>query len=376
MTTYRPVEDRISSWLVAEAPDQLPDRVLQATFERTRPIRQQRTLPRWTTLRLGNAWRLAGAAALIAVVLAVVVLPRNETVGPPSSTPSPSPDLRSLVPVSLAGQIAFERTVDLNTDIYVMNVDRSGLVRLTNDQEVDAEPAWSPDGSRIAFTRGSRTSGVEPREALDDTGRDVFVMNADGTGEVRITTTDEAEASPAFSPDGSRLVFVRYSAPTRFDLYVIDVDGSNERQVLHRTRPFITGPVWSSDGQSLFYNVDDSTDGGEIDVARLDLRTGATTLVTTRAGDDSTFALSPDGSTIAFQSDRDIGGMWLMDTDGSNVRHLTGSWEQGLPLSWSPDGQWLVYTGVDRWLYLVSAAGGDPIEWTEGGPSVAWRPQP
>jgi Tol biopolymer transport system component len=377
MTRDRSVDQRISDWLHEEAPDQLPDRVLQATFERTSASRQRRTLLGWRHLpmnRIGPGLIAVGAAAIVVLTVGVALLPRsNPSVGggssaPPSGTPASSPSPSSnpsptLSPISLTGQIAFERTVDGNTDIYLMNLDRTGLLRLTDDPAKDGEPSWSADGRQIAFTRGS---GDE---------RDVYLMNADGSGEVRLTSSVEGEEGPSFSFDGSQVAFLRYQDPTFFDLFVIDVDGSNERRVYHREGPYAAHPVWSLDGRALYFNIDGAA-GGKLDVARLDISSGDLTLLTDFDGDDSTFALSRDGSTIAFQSDRSPGGIFLMNADGTNVRHLlTGARDKGYPLSWSPDGHHLAYW-QDGWLYLVPSSGGEPVKWTEGDGSVAWRPAP
>ena len=136
---------------------------------------------------------------------------------------------------------------------------------------------------------------------------------------------------------------------------------------------YADGPQWPPDGQTLYFTQDPDPAGG-MDVVRLDLTTGVVTTIAAGPGDDSETAISPDGSTIAFQGDRDPGGIFLMDADGSNVRHVTGSWTDGSPISWSPDGQRLVYSLPDGWLYLVRTDGSEVIKWTEGGLGVAWRP--
>src|SRR6185503_13314557 len=81
------------------------------------------------------------------------------------------------------GRIAFTSNRDGNDEIYVMNADGTGVVRLTNDPAIDQQPAWSPDGSRIAF--------VSNRGGKFDT----YLMNADGTGVTRLTTTTTQSGS-------------------------------------------------------------------------------------------------------------------------------------------------------------------------------------
>jgi Tol biopolymer transport system component len=368
MTRDRSVDERISAWLQDEAPDQLPDRVLQATFERTRPTRQRRTIFGWRPSpmsRLTTGLIAVGAAAIAIVVIGVALRPAQPSVGGPSPSPTLAPSgtaAESLPPITLTGQIVFQRTVDGNADLYMMNLDRSGLVRLTDDPEIDSDPSWSPDGRQIAFTRGANE------------GRDVFVMNADGSGEVQLTETAEGEESPSFSPDGSEIAFLRYVDPTYFDFFLISVDGSNERRVYHQDGPYAAHPIWATDGRALYFNIDTSP-ATHLDIARLEFATGGVTRIADDSLDDSTFALSRDGSTIAFQSDRDPGGIFLMDTDGMNVRHVIGGWDKGYPLAWAPDGNHLVYN-VTGGIYVVSIDTGDAVKWTDGGLGVAWRPQP
>jgi len=78
---------------------------------------------------------------------------------------------------------------------------------------------------------------------------------------------------------------------------------------------------------------------------------------------------------IAFQSDRDSGGLFIMASDGSGVTHVTGSWTKGYGMSWGPDGDRLMFEDPDGWLYLVRTDGTELTRWAEGR-SPAWRPVP
>src|SRR5207248_3000848 len=95
-----------------------------------------------------------------------------------------------------AGQIAFTSGRDGNDEIYVMNADGSGQVNLTNNPALDQVPAWSPDGSKIAFTSG--------RDGNDE----IYVMNADGSSQVNLTNTPGYDEVPLWSPDGTKIVFL------------------------------------------------------------------------------------------------------------------------------------------------------------------------
>jgi Tol biopolymer transport system component len=94
-----------------------------------------------------------------------------------------------------------------------MDTNYSFLTQVTAAQREDAWPAWSPDGARLAF--------VSDR----DSNREIYLANADGTGQTRLTNDPNPDLSPEWSPDGSRLAFVRYRSGRR-DIYVMNVDGS------------------------------------------------------------------------------------------------------------------------------------------------------
>lgn len=121
-------------------------------------------------------------------------------------------------------RILFHTFRDGNTEIYVMNADGSGQTNLTQNAAEDSDPAWSPDGSRIAF------------HSDRDGNWEIYVMNADGTGTTRLTNDPARDCAPAWSPNGDRIAFGRQdtgscgdggATPRAEDIYLIDPDGSN-----------------------------------------------------------------------------------------------------------------------------------------------------
>ena len=106
---------------------------------------------------------------------------------------TPSNSLASWSPDGL--RIAFASAREGTSDIFVMNKDGSNQIRLTEDPADDAFPAWSPDGSRIAFA------------STRDGGSEIYVMNEDGSDQFRLTSSPGGDISPAWSPDSARITF-------------------------------------------------------------------------------------------------------------------------------------------------------------------------
>lgn len=136
-------------------------------------------------------------------------------------------------------KIAFVSTRDTNPQIYVMEPNGTNVVRLTHSSGVDAQPAWSPDGTRIAF-------------ATDRDGNDeIYVMNADGTNPTNLTNAESIDVLPAWSPDSSKIAFQSDRA-IDFAVWVMNADGSNPVQ-LASSSPRSGAPSWSPDGTRILY---------------------------------------------------------------------------------------------------------------------------
>jgi Tol biopolymer transport system component len=229
--------------------------------------------------------------------------------------PGISPDGRHIAFV--AGVV--DRTIDQYVPrLFVMNADGSGKrqvpIRLAA-AETWPHPDWSPDGSTIIFSGGTQGKEVDH----------IYSVKPDGSALKQLTSGPDS--GPAWSPDGKRVAFVRYRYASRlgFDLFVMNADGSNQHKL---TAGF--EPDWSPDGKSIAF---DDTGGIEVinpDGAGLHLLLG-------RA---SRPEWSPDGKKIAYsfgQIGEPTNGIYTMNADGSGKRQLThlafGSVDS---ISWQP----------------------------------------
>lgn len=226
-------------------------------------------------------------------------------------------------------QIAFDSVGTSRRAIYVVGVDGSSIRRLTDAQGSDSYPAWSPDGQTVAFMR-------------EEAGNfDVYVIGADGSGERRITDSDALDGYPAFTPNGSSITFVSERDGT-LRLWSVGVEGSDPT-LLSEVQVVAERPSWFPDGSRLAFTSD--RDGGDPEIYTMAADGTDLVRITEREGIDGEAAVSPDGSAIAFASDRaGIPAVYVMDIDGSDVRKLTSGFLAVTP-AWSPDGTEIAYVG-------------------------------
>jgi len=159
--------------------------------------------------------------------------------------------------------LVFTSTRDGDLDIYTMNVDGTNVRRLTNTEGYDGGPFFSPDGTRIVY-RASRPASAEAaadyRALLSEglvrpSDLEIWMMNADGSGQRQVTALGGANFAPFFHPDGQRVIFSSNHHNPRgrnFDLFIVNLDGSGLVQVT-MDDDFDGFPMFSPDGRQLVF---------------------------------------------------------------------------------------------------------------------------
>jgi len=239
------------------------------------------------------------------------------------------------------GQIGFVSTRDGNYEIYRVNVDGTELINLTNNSALDYYPAWSPDGSTIAFNSGRDNTlqiylmnadgsnvrwianGKQPAWSPDgskivfqyfaDLSARLGIINADGTGLTIITSYMYAASAPSWSPDGERIIYISH-ANTR-QIETVRTDGTDNRVLVVGVGfETLDNPFWSPDGQRIYFN---GSEGSHNVLNIIDADGDNRRTIIPPDGDVSDAASSPDGRVMAVNCDRSVGvNICLMTPDG------------------------------------------------------------
>jgi Tol biopolymer transport system component len=243
-----------------------------------------------------------------------------------------------------------------DVEIYKMFPDGTNQKQVTHNDIDDAVPAWSPDGTKIAFGRASKIfvkdttngqvvrltdnagiSSFDPAWSPDDTriafdsnrdgDQEIYTMNSsDGSGVRKLTNNDNFDVQPTWSPDGTKIAFNR-----DYDIWIMDADGTHKMNLTNSLALSEYSPDWSPDGTKIAY-----TNGSASDIFVMNADgSGQVDLTNTPEITEDDPAWSPDGRKVAYSvSSRDI---WKINADGSNPKNVTSTLDTSeFSPSWQP----------------------------------------
>jgi uncharacterized protein (TIGR03437 family) len=307
-------------------------------------------------------------SATVDHVAAGGAIDHTAVIGPVSADPNPANNrvtTTTAVP-SLAekknGRIAFSVSDNTVPKLNLIKADGTGQFYFVEAGQ-GRSPAWSPDGTRLAFGDGYV----------------IVVINADGTGRRTLPIRVSYPDKPAWSPDGTRIAF---SAPE--GLYIINADGTGLKQITQYPWLGINDTLrWSPDGTRLLYTKN------KVYTVNID-GSNYRRLTPSDAAVDGQAAWSPDGTKIVFSSNRDTGSnsnIYVMNADGSGLKRLTNNNQNELCPAWAPDGSTIIFARntdphvMDHELYVMNPdvsgqrpLGNSPIRCQPFG--IDWQPAP
>ena len=269
---------------------------------------------------------------------------------PPTEVSAPDPHLK-------AGRIAFTSYRDgPDGAIYVMNADGTQQTRLTNSVGGDRTPLWSPDGQRIAFV------------SFRDGHPEIYIMNADGTQQTRLTNSAKSVGNwiTSWLPDGRQIAFTSYKNGSLDGTYIMNADGTGQTRLSSLTRG--ESPVWSPDGQLIaFLSVNEGS--GDRNISIMSADGTEQTRLTDNTCCVQVPAWSPDGKRLTFSSGWEGNyEVYVINADGTGQTNLTRDLSEDMNPAWSPDGHYIVFDSdrdhpnptfrdVESNIYIMNADG-------------------
>lgn len=272
-----------------------------------------------------------------------------------TSTPKPtvSPTITPTPVGGGLGKIAFVSKRDGKLDIYIMNSDGSEQIRLTHNSGDNTDPDWSPNGEKIIYISQGNAGGRA--------GRDIFIINANGGEEINLTKSfpEIGFDEPKWSPDGTKIAYVgcHSYAYESCEIFIMNSDGSEKKQITNNEfddRYF----EWSPDGKQIaFWSFRNKQ--GDIYVINIDGNAELKLTNNPKYPNHISYNIdptwSPNGKTILYMStnfNTPHYEIYAINSDGSNEIRLThtesSEWLTSGKQMWSPDGKKLAFMYWDK----------------------------
>lgn len=237
------------------------------------------------------------------------------------------------------------------THLFMINADGTGRVQITTDPMTDRQPRWSPDGKRIVFIRAYGPAGDS---------ENVTTIDADGTNFTRLTR-NRADGNPSWSPDGLQIAY-QHDDELLQDVWTMNSDGSGQQLFMGRdSTNQARNIMWTSQGTFL------GDEGYGIDMQLSPTATRLTRLMDLYPLYDGAARLSPDGTRIAFSWNGPNAThdpfIYTVKLDGSDLKPLTNGNDTS-PV-WSPDGTRIAFVRGGR-IWVVGSDGANSTPLTAG----------
>lgn len=339
------------------------------------PTQGSATVPPVIGTEVGGATPTLGA---LATDLPVSASTATGTLPPaPTATSTLSP-----TPMGGAGLIAFASNRGGLPQLYLMNFDGTDQRAITDEADGACQPAWSPDGGQIAYISPCRERNAQNTYA----GTGIYIVRTDGTGRISLPASAQGEFDPAWSPDGKRIAFTSLRDGYQ-QIYSVDLATSQLTRITDTSQEVNTRqPSWSPDGQKIAYTV---RRVGVLQIWQVS-QNGADPAQLVRSNgslyNDFLPAWSPDGNFIFYsETSQDfLAAPWLMSAQPEGT-------DQGIRIqvqtpvvdaSVSPDGFWLLLESSDGQpidIYRTTISGGSRTRLTDDPGQdfdPAWQPVP
>ena len=367
----------------------------------------------------GHGVEPSPARSILVGVAAFLTLATGATAGPVTKLtnfrfayPSLSPDGQRLV---------YQSNVTGQWELFVMGVDGTGVVRLTDDDSEEMMPDWSPDGGRIAFVSNRtgdldvytiRPDGSELTALTHDdfhdqhpywsadgerivvstsVGRerlqyDIRVLRADGSGVETVLGDGLVNSYASSSPDGSEILFDRWvdNDPENGEIFILELADGSLRRLTDNEGIYDGYPAWSADGRHVIWS---SNETGSFQLYAMDRRGRGRVQLTSGRGDHRRVTVARDGSKLVYN--RELDGSVLIEqlplaevASGvvpAGPPERVSRFEAAYP-AWSPDGEHIVFQSdaLGQWELFVMKADGSDVRQLTRNPrddmQPAWSP--
>lgn len=276
------------------------------------------------------------------------------------SLPAWSPDGR---------KIAFTRGGGVNGQIYLMNIDGTHQTQLTNNTGDNRWLSWSHDSSKIAFA--SDRDHPMSMQFNKPSRYEIYVINVNGTGERQLTFDNSQSLYPTWAPDGKTIAFTSGSDDSAA-IYRIGADGSGQSRLSGGTEEFVM-PAWSPNGAKIAMLKRDFFDRS---IYLMNADGSGIVKFTTAPERPAYLSWSLDGALIAFsakgtQEPTNCGSDWfkpdqiyVVKVRSGKVNELTDDCDRNWGPSWSPDGEKIIFT-AGKSIHVIDADGGNKVQMTD-----------